>query len=105
MADKIGSIEVGKQADIAALRADGPHMTPFIKEGAFFNLHHNIVHAVQGGDVLMTMVDGFIAAENGVLTAGDMQKFIADAEKACADVIERRAEWLKDNEQGALSPV
>ena len=105
MADKIGSIEVGKQADIVALRADGPHMTPFIKEGPFFNLHHNIVHAVQGGDVLMTMVDGFIAAENGVLTAGDMQKFIADAEKACADVIERRAEWLKDNEQGALSPV
>ncbi|MEN6543856.1 amidohydrolase [Parvibaculum sp.] len=105
MADRIGSLEVGKQADIVAVRADGPHMTPFIKEGPFFNLHHNIVHAVQGGDVLMTMVDGFIAAENGVLTAGDMQQFIADAEKACADVIERRTKWLKDNEQGALSPV
>jgi len=105
MADRIGSLEAGKQADIVAVRADGPHMTPFIKEGAFFNLHHNIVHAVQGGDVAMTMVDGFIAAENGVLTAGDMKKFIADAEKACADVIERRTEWLKENEQGALSPV
>jgi 5-methylthioadenosine/S-adenosylhomocysteine deaminase len=105
MDDRIGSLEVGKQADIIAVRADGPHMTPFITEGPFFNLHYNLVHAVQGSDVLMTMVDGFIAAEKGVLTAGDMTQFIVDAERACADVIARRTEWLKENEQGAFSPV
>ena len=105
MDDRIGSLEVGKQADIIAVRADGPHMTPFIADGPFFNLHYNLVHAVQGSDVLMTMVDGFIAAENGVLTSGDMAQFIDAAERACADVIARRSAWLKENEQGAFSPV
>lgn len=105
MDDRIGSLEVGKQADIVAVRADGPHMTPFITDGPFFNLHHNIVHAVQGGEVMMTMVDGLIAVEDGQLTAGDMTQFIIDAENACANVIARRTEWLKENENGAYSPV
>jgi 5-methylthioadenosine/S-adenosylhomocysteine deaminase len=105
MDDRIGSLAPGKQADIIAVRGDTPRMTPFIAQGPFFNLHHNLVHAAQGGDVAMTMVDGRIVAENGILLTGDMASFMADAERSCAGVIERRTAWLAQNERGAHSPV
>jgi len=53
----IGSIEPGKAADLIAVRTDTPRMTPLLG-GAEGNLHHDLVHAVQGGDVDMTMVAG-----------------------------------------------
>jgi 5-methylthioadenosine/S-adenosylhomocysteine deaminase len=105
MADRIGSLEPGKQADIIAIRGDNAHLTPFIAAGPFFNLHHNIVHAAQGSDVVLTMVDGRIVAERGELLTGDMPRYIADVERVAMGVIERRAAWLKENETGAVSPV
>jgi len=105
MEREIGSLEPGKKADIVALRADTPRMTPFLPEGPFVNLHHNIVHAAQGGDVAMTMVNGRIVVENGRLLTGDLPDFIAGAEQAFAGLIERRSAWLREHEKGALSPV
>lgn len=101
----IGSLEPGKKADIIAVRADTPRLTPFLGSGPFLNLHHNLVHAAQGGDVVMTMVDGRIVAENGSLTGGDMADIIARAEAASAALLARRSAWLAENERGALSPV
>jgi hypothetical protein len=49
--DEIGSLEVGKQADIIAVKADTPRMTPFFADGPYFNLQHNLVHACAGSDV------------------------------------------------------
>lgn len=53
----IGSLEPGKSADLIALRADTPRMTP-LQTGRYLNLHHNLVHAVRGGDVELTIVAG-----------------------------------------------
>ena len=105
MADRIGSLEPGKQADIIAIRGDNAHLTPFIASGKFFNLHHNIVHAAQGSDVVLTIVDGRVVAERGILLSGDMPRYIADVERVAAGVIDRRAAWLNENERGAFSPV
>jgi 5-methylthioadenosine/S-adenosylhomocysteine deaminase len=101
----IGSLEIGKKADIIAVRADTPRMTPFLRSGEFSNLHHNLVHAAQGGDVVMTMVDGAIAAENGVLRNGDMAAYIAAAERAFAGMVGRRSAWLAAHRHGAPSAV
>ncbi len=90
---EIGSIEVGKQADLIAVRTDTPRMTPLLT-GSDGNLHHNLVHAVQGGDVDMTMVAGKIVVENGKLLTADLQELIADMNKAVPDLFRRRAEWL-----------
>jgi len=70
MADRIGSLEPGKQADLIAIRGDTAHMTPFVTDGPFFNIHHNIVHAVQGSDVILTMIDGVIVARGGIWLEG-----------------------------------
>jgi 5-methylthioadenosine/S-adenosylhomocysteine deaminase len=90
---EIGSIEVGKQADLIAVRTDTPRMTPLIT-GTEGNLHHNLVHAVQGGDVDMTMVAGKFLVENGKLLTADLQNLIRDMNEAVPDLFRRRAEWL-----------
>jgi 5-methylthioadenosine/S-adenosylhomocysteine deaminase len=90
---EVGSIEIGKQADLIAVRTDTPRMTPLLT-GSDGNLHHNLVHAVQGGDVDMTMVAGKIVVDGGKLLTADLQGLIADANAAVPDLFHRRAEWL-----------
>lgn len=89
----IGSIEVGKQADLIAVRTDTPRMTPLLT-GPDGNLHHNLVHAVRGGDVDMTMVGGQIVVDEGKLLTADLRALIADANAAVPGLFRRRAEWL-----------
>ena len=88
-----GSIDAGKKADLIAVRTDTPRMTPLLT-GTDGNLHHNLVHAVQGGDVDLTMVDGKILVEDGKLLTADLHALIADANAAVPDLFRRRAEWL-----------
>ena len=99
---EIGSIEVGKQADLIAVRTDTPRMTPLLG-GATGNLHHNIVHAVQGGDVAMTMVAGRILVDDCRLLTDDLQQLIDRANAAVPALFERRAVWLAQN--GAKSAL
>jgi len=93
METEIGSIEIGKQADLIAVRTDTPRMTPLLT-GSDGNLHHNLVHAVQGGDVDMTMVAGRIVVDGGELLTADLHELISDANQAVPDLFRRRAEWL-----------
>jgi len=104
MADTLGSLEPGKLADIVAVRIDTPRMTPLMG-GEHFNLHHNLVHAVQGGDVVMTMVHGRIVARDGRLLTADMDVLIEQVQAVVPDLFARRSAWLADNRQGAVSPV
>lgn len=94
---QIGSIKVGKQADLIAVRTDTPRMTPLIT-GTDGNLHHNLVHAVQGGDVDLTMIAGKIVVEDGSLLTADLQELIRDMNEAVPDLFRRRAEWLASHQ-------
>lgn len=101
---KIGSLEAGKQADLIAIRTDTPRLTPLLT-GPDGNLHHNLVHAVRGGDVDMTMVAGKIVVEKGKLLTADLQELIADVNNAVPDLFKRRSEWLSGNQTvNALNP-
>lgn len=102
---EIGSIEVGKKADIIAVRADTPRMTPLIGEGEFLNLHHNLVHSARGSDVVMTMVDGKIIVDGGELLTADMPGLIEQVHQVVPELFARRAEFLAANKEGAVSPV
>ena len=99
---EIGSIEPGKRADIIAVRTDTPRMTPFFAEGPYFNLHHNLVHAVRGGDVALTMVDGKILVEDGQLKTADLKDIIAEIHRVAPGLFARRAAWLAQNAQGTM---
>ncbi|WP_028310942.1 amidohydrolase family protein [Derxia gummosa] len=90
----IGSLEAGKQADLIAVRTDTPRMTPLVTDGPLMNLHHNLVHAVRGGDVALTMVAGRVVAEDGVLLTADLPELIGRVNALAPALFTRRADWL-----------
>ena len=94
MQDEIGSLEVGKQADLIAVKLDTPRMTPLIDHRKLFNLHTNLVHAVQGQDVVMTMVAGQTVVKNGRLINADLQALIDQVNQAAPRLFERRDQWF-----------
>jgi cytosine/adenosine deaminase-related metal-dependent hydrolase len=56
MGDKVGSIEVGKAADIILLDADKPHLTPFthpVHQIVYFATGADVDTVIVGGEVLM----------------------------------------------------
>jgi 5-methylthioadenosine/S-adenosylhomocysteine deaminase len=94
---EIGSLEVGKRADMIAVRCDTPRMTPLIGSGKFANLHHNLVHAVRGGDVDLSVVNGRVVVEGGRLVSGDIAEAVARVNSLAPALFERRAEYLSAN--------
>ncbi|MBQ2691522.1 MAG: amidohydrolase family protein [Clostridia bacterium] len=73
----IGSLEVGKKADIIIINTKQPHLAPF----GIMPLHRVVYHA-QGNDVDTVIVDGEIMMENRRMLACDEGRILADAEKA-----------------------
>jgi 5-methylthioadenosine/S-adenosylhomocysteine deaminase len=93
--DRIGSLEVGKQADFITVRTDTPRMTPILGSGEYANIHHNLVHAVRGGDVDRTVIAGTVVVERGVLLTADEQELIARARAVVPGLFARRSEYLR----------
>jgi 5-methylthioadenosine/S-adenosylhomocysteine deaminase len=91
--DQVGSLEAGKYADLIAVRTDTPRMTPLLT-GAHLNVHHNLVHAVRGGDVDLTMVRGRIVVEDGRLQSADLQALIDEVNALAPGLFARRDAWL-----------
>ncbi|MGH7328124.1 MAG: 5'-deoxyadenosine deaminase [Polyangiaceae bacterium] len=84
MAAEIGSIEVGKQADLAVVRLDGVHAEP---GGDPFS---KLVYACHASDVLHVLVGGDEVVSFGRHSLLDEEKIAADA-RVKAQVLARRA--------------
>jgi 5-methylthioadenosine/S-adenosylhomocysteine deaminase len=66
--DQVGSLEVGKQADIILLDLNQPHLWPLI-EGRYENIEEQLVYSAGAGDVTHTLVAGrVLMADRQVLT-------------------------------------
>jgi 5-methylthioadenosine/S-adenosylhomocysteine deaminase len=99
----IGSLEAGKAADLIAVRTKTPRMTPLLT-GPDLNVHHNLVHAVQGADVDLTMVGGRIVVDGGVLQTADLAELIDRVNELVPPLFARRSAWLADH-GGAVSEI
>ncbi|NMA86241.1 MAG: amidohydrolase [Tissierellia bacterium] len=81
--EDIGSIEIGKKADIILIDIDKPHLYPI----------HNIIsllaYSVQGSDVDTVIVDGKILMENREMKTLDVEKIMYNTEKIAQDLIIR----------------
>ena len=69
-------------------------MTPLIASGSYMNLQHNLVHAAQGGDVALTMVDGAVLVRNGELLSDNIQDTIREVNLAIGPLLARRDAWV-----------
>ncbi|MEY3407198.1 MAG: hypothetical protein RL038_259 [Actinomycetota bacterium] len=76
MGDVIGSIEIGKQADLVLIDLAAPHLTPVHDVPAL------LVFAAGRGDVVDVMVDGEWVVREGVSTKVDMPELLAAANQA-----------------------
>ena len=84
---EIGSIEVGKRADLVVFDFRRPHLRPLT------NVLGTLVHTGQGRDVEHVIVGGDIVVEAGEPTLVDRMSVIKDAEAAATALWERaRAE-------------
>lgn len=81
MEKEIGSLEVGKKADIILINTDRSWFTPLVHDDAYSNLTELLVWAASGEDVVTVLVDGKIKVQNGVLIDHDEKKLRADVQK------------------------
>lgn len=85
MADQIGSLEVGKRADLAAIDLAGVHTLP----GTFENVYSQLVYAARSTDVKLTMVDGRLLYQDGRVLSFDEAAVIASVPAALKRVLDR----------------
>jgi cytosine/adenosine deaminase-related metal-dependent hydrolase len=80
---ELGSIEVGKKADLVLINLTKPHLIPQSK------LVSNIVYSAQGEDVDTTIVDGKILMENRVVKTLDEDRVLREASERAERLMER----------------
>jgi 5-methylthioadenosine/S-adenosylhomocysteine deaminase len=78
MADTIGSLDVGKRADIVMLDNRSPRLAPMI-DG-----YGVLVHSASGNDVDTVIVDGRVVLAGGRLVLADGDAIVANAQKVAS---------------------
>lgn len=81
--DEIGSIEVGKKADIILIDRKKPHMTPWTNPLAC------LVYLTSGSDVDTVIIDGKLVMENRKIKTIDEDKVMAKIQNTAEGLIER----------------
>jgi len=81
--NEIGSIEVGKRADLAIINFEKPHLCPL------YNEFSHLVYATKSSDVETVIINGKIVMENRRLTTLDVDKVMEMVEKAKNRLLER----------------
>ncbi|MFW9905097.1 MAG: amidohydrolase, partial [Candidatus Thorarchaeota archaeon] len=80
--NEIGSLEVGKKADIIMLDFKKPHLTPF------HNCPSHIVYSAFGSDVDTVIIDGNIVMKNRQITKLNEEKILKKAQEAFEELLE-----------------
>jgi 5-methylthioadenosine/S-adenosylhomocysteine deaminase len=70
--DRIGSLEVGKAADLIILDLNQPHLTPM------YNPFSHLVYAVTGADVITTIINGNVVMEDRKLRHLDLETIMKE---------------------------
>jgi len=71
MADRLGTIEPGKKADIIIVDTNSPHMTPM------YNPYSQLVYSACGGDVRDVLINGKIVLKDRQFTTLDKDDIIS----------------------------
>jgi 5-methylthioadenosine/S-adenosylhomocysteine deaminase len=81
--DQVGSIGVGKKADLVVLDCRRPHWAPSTDPLG------NLVHVGQGRDVEMVLIDGDIIVQDGRSTLVDQDQVVDEANRVARGLWER----------------
>lgn len=81
--DEIGSLEVGKKADIVMVDMKKPHLVPQ------HNVISHLVYSATGGDVDTVIVDGKILMQKREVLSLDEDRVLKETRKAADDLLAR----------------
>jgi len=84
LADRVGSIEAGKKADIIVIDTRRPHLTPM-----YYPASH-LVYAARGSDVSTVIINGRVVMEAGRIQTFDVDQAMADVRQIAAEIRNRR---------------
>ncbi|MBU0516036.1 MAG: amidohydrolase [Proteobacteria bacterium] len=80
LADWIGTIEIGRQADLIVLDADAAHLTPM------YDPVSHLVYAADRSDVRHVIVDGRVVVEDRAIKTFDLARVMAEVRRLAARV-------------------
>ncbi|MCX8170410.1 MAG: amidohydrolase [Candidatus Bathyarchaeota archaeon] len=80
----IGSIEVGKRADIILIDINKPHLTPL------HDIYAALVYSARGSDVSTVIIDGKIVMDERRILSVDENEVVERAEKTAYDLLSRK---------------
>jgi len=82
MEDRIGSLEVGKRADLVVVGLDSPRLHPL------YDPISHLVYAAKGSDVRHVVVEGRIVMRDRRVSTLDQTAVLAEAEKLRAKIVD-----------------
>jgi 5-methylthioadenosine/S-adenosylhomocysteine deaminase len=80
MGDQLGTLEIGKRADLIVIDTDKPHLTPM------YSPVSHLVYSVKGSDVAASVINGRVVMEKGELLTVDEEKAMAEARQAAEKI-------------------
>lgn len=109
LGDRVGTIEVGKEADLIVVDLKRPHMTPLLL-GPVRNIAPNLVYSATGSEVEKVIVAGKIIVDDGHVVTVDEDEVMRQAQraaekiasKAAPDFIEADSRLVADARAGLL---
>ena len=87
--NEIGSIEVGKKADLILISLQKPHLTPA------FNPVSHLVYAAEGSDVNTVIIDGQIVMDKGRVLTLDEERILQRANERGRRLLQRAGIEIK----------
>lgn len=88
--DQVGSIEVGKRADMIVVDFNRPHLLPTGRWVA------KLVYSARGSDVVHSIIDGKVVMENRQVLTLDEKQVMSDALAAREDLVARAGRETHD---------
>ena len=79
--DEIGTLEVGKKADLILVDIDKPHFAPWN------NPVSDLVYSAQGSDVKTTIVNGKLLMKDYEVLTLDVERIMAETERIARNVL------------------
>jgi 5-methylthioadenosine/S-adenosylhomocysteine deaminase len=86
--DRVGSLEVGKRADLAMVPVDAPGLAPVVDDPLATTVP-NLVYGGASADSVL--VDGEFVLRDGQLVPGDGEAVVAEAQRRAEDAFDRGA--------------
>lgn len=85
LAHEVGSLEVGKYADVVVVRNDQPHHGPFADRDVYTTL----AHATRAADVRLTVVQGHVLYRDGAHTTLEPARCAREAVREATALVQR----------------